>query len=212
MEILKMYPYIQENQLESPCRYTYTSFFGKEFLQAYLRSRSLILSSCDATKLVSADDCMSRFKHAYKRYSTPLPDPNKMMYRQIIYIIDFIECLRDLFALKSVNAQHIDCLNRLIQRFEVSKRLYTSYQSNLTKGSGDYKTLNNYFQFGFLLSFAYMETSNLQYLNSLLKVNDLLLSTNDTSKLACPATRLEFEDLIKLELSLVNNLSPFSTW
>ena len=72
--------------------------------------------------------------------------------------------------------QWLDCL---LQRFEVSKKLRTSYLPGFRKGMGSHDDVSLYLQFALVLALAYAHSKDLQYLSTLLKVNDLLLSLSN---------------------------------
>ncbi len=65
-------------------------------------------------------------------------------------------------------------LNLLIKRFEVTKKVYSDYDENFRpvdkKGFDIYRL---YLLFGFVLVSAFNDEPKLQYLNALLKVNDI---------------------------------------
>lgn len=67
-------------------------------------------------------------------------------------------------------------LDRLVQRFEVTKRLYTFYPPGFRKGEGAYTEVRPYWLFALCLALAHARSGQLQYLSTQLKVVDLLLS------------------------------------
>ena len=67
-------------------------------------------------------------------------------------------------------------VDTLLQRFEVTKRLYEYYNKGLRNGSGNYNDVSFYWQFTIILSITYIHTNNLKYLNTVLKISDLILS------------------------------------
>lgn len=67
-------------------------------------------------------------------------------------------------------------VDSLVQRFEVTKKLYFSYLPGFRKGCGSTRILHCYWLFGIVLTIYYLETNNLKYLNALLKINDMLCS------------------------------------
>jgi hypothetical protein len=67
-------------------------------------------------------------------------------------------------------------IDRLVQRFEVTKKLYESYPYNLSKGEGNNDILNLYWLFALSLTLFYDSTKNIKYLSTLLKITDLLCS------------------------------------
>ena len=67
-------------------------------------------------------------------------------------------------------------LDLLVQRFEVTKKLYESYPIDFRKGKGKSNIVHLYEMFAFSLTMFYSSTKNLKYLSALLKVTDLLCS------------------------------------
>jgi hypothetical protein len=70
-------------------------------------------------------------------------------------------------------------IDRLVQRFEVTKKIYESYQPGFRKGAGKNDVYGLYVLFSVILSKFYHENKLLKYLNTLIKVNDLLCSISD---------------------------------
>jgi hypothetical protein len=67
-------------------------------------------------------------------------------------------------------------IDRIIQRFEVTKRLYESYLPGFRKGSGDYQSIRRYWLFALILCLSLSQKRSLKHLNALLKTCDLLCS------------------------------------
>ena len=67
-------------------------------------------------------------------------------------------------------------LTRLIQRFEVTKKLKEYYLPGFRKSDGSYNKIQLYQLFSIILAIAHSQSGQLQYLSTLLKVNDLILS------------------------------------
>lgn len=67
-------------------------------------------------------------------------------------------------------------LDRLIQRFEVTKRLYETYLPGFRKGEGNFDSPRRYWLFALALCLVLCRSRNLRALNTLLKVCDLLCS------------------------------------
>lgn len=67
-------------------------------------------------------------------------------------------------------------LDRLVQRFEVTKKIYEVYLPGFRKGQGDNKSIILYWLLSLALCLEYSKTKNLKYLNCLVKINDLLTS------------------------------------
>lgn len=67
-------------------------------------------------------------------------------------------------------------MNRLIQRFEVTKKLYARYLPGFRKGEGPYADIVTYWQLAICLALAHARSGHSKYLSTLLKIIDLLLS------------------------------------
>jgi hypothetical protein len=72
-------------------------------------------------------------------------------------------------------------LDLLVQRFEVTKKIYESYPANFRKGEGRSDIVRFYWLFALSLVLFYCGTRNIKYLSSLLKVTDLLCSLGERS-------------------------------
>jgi hypothetical protein len=70
-------------------------------------------------------------------------------------------------------------LDLLVQRFEVTKKLYESYPVNFRKGEGRNDIVRIYWLFALSLSLFYCVTKSIKYLSTLLKVTDLLCSLEE---------------------------------
>jgi hypothetical protein len=70
-------------------------------------------------------------------------------------------------------------LDRLVQRFEVTKKIYEIYPAGFRKGKGVTDIVRLYWLFALALALYYANTRNIKYLSALLKVSDLLCSLDD---------------------------------
>ena len=58
-------------------------------------------------------------------------------------------------------------LDRLVQRFEVTKKLYEEYFIGFRKGRGHNNLIKLYWLFALVLSIYYSETNQIKYLNKI---------------------------------------------
>lgn len=70
-------------------------------------------------------------------------------------------------------------IDRLVQRFEVTKKLYERYPSGFRKGAGSLNLVSLYWLMALSLTLFYSKTKSLKYINTLLKLSDLLCSLDD---------------------------------
>ena len=85
-----------------------------------------------------------------------------------------------------------------LKKFEIKKKIYTIYNSDFSEKSNHYENLRNYLLLSFLCLKRYDETNNLKYLNTSLKLNDLLIS--QAEKISSQV------DLTLLKINLDNEL------
>lgn len=132
-----MYPYITENNLLCPQRYSYTSFGGVLFLRSYLATRLEVLRP----------------------------------YRQCAEI-------------PPLDASYP--LKLMLKTFEINKRIYARYTTCYVTHTGEeilkpdrkssFENMQAYYDFALALIHAFRKTNHPIYLNTLLKLNDTLLS------------------------------------
>jgi len=87
--------------------------------------------------------------------------------------------LQELIATQLIDAGNAGIkvwLDRLVQRFEVTKKLYDSYPPGFRKGEGANTSVRLYWLFALALSLFYARTGWIKYLSTLLKACDLLCS------------------------------------
>ena len=96
-------------------------------------------------------------------------------------------------------------MDRLVQRFEVSKKLYQGYLPGFRKGEGSCDNIAIYWLFSLALSFRSYGPKRLKYLNTLLKVCDLLgsLPLSEVLKVTPPAG---LAAVIAVEITCVQSL------
>jgi len=144
------YDYASGDLLENRNTYFYTKFQGDEFLAAWRSQRS--------ESVASQSGVASSVKY-----------PDTAPVHQL---------LEKIHLGLSGNDSHTDALwllDRVLQRFEVTKRLHGEYNANWRPiDPQDYHDMERYVRFAEVLDLAYVETSKLPFLNALLKCMDTL--------------------------------------
>ncbi|MBE6035706.1 MAG: hypothetical protein E7222_13565 [Clostridiales bacterium] len=169
------YKYITENNLENRQNYMYSSFNGNKFLNTYISTREKVLLSIGKThnnELIMNEEITAEFNQLRSKVT----DHNIDLRFQMINQLKEMET-------GYLNLSEIDLF---VKTFEVRKRLYHLYSVNFKPiNEEDYKDNELYLIFSIVMCLAYEKTSNLKYLNSLLKVNDILISLyfNDSKRL-----------------------------
>ena len=193
MDNIATYRYDQKNLLADRYHYQYTPFEGVEFLKAYTESRrelrykletarsSLLIEPNVETTIAEEirqavlDDAgnpvLSHFQN-YQNHVLPAQpgDSEITTYHLLLDLWHSIICNRECEYVRS------QWLKFLIQRFEVTKRLYIGYTSSLKPSKRIFDIAENYALLATLLLYQYKVEPNLKYINTVLKVVDLLAS------------------------------------
>ncbi len=155
-----IYPYATGDLLETRNTYFYSPYHGRAFLEAWRRQRNAKLRELPGSPSELAANETSGAPAA--RATDILLDS---IYRE----------------LSEERLDHISLLDRLVQRFEVSKRLHGEYNEKWRPvDAADYRSLDRYVRFAEVLDMAYHRTDKLPYLNALLKVVDTLTALHST--------------------------------
>lgn len=118
---------------------------------------------------------------------SPAGNPLRELEQQAIALIHFslkepveTAALLEAVVAAQLSGQHIENVkewsDRLIQRFEVTKKLYDNYPAGFRKGEGAGSSIRLYWLFALSLSLSYASSQQIKYISTLLKVCDLLLS------------------------------------
>lgn len=200
-----IYPYTAENRLDTPHAYMYSAYGGVDFLVAYFSDRRVRLakhlrgvSRLPRGKLMDALNAAARDLAAPVRPEAFSPDGTTLLQPLLAALLGVLA------AGEFMAAQ--TWLGRIIQRFEVSKKLYAAYTPGFRKGEGDVQEPARYVELALCLSLAYALSGKLQYLSTLLKLVDLLLSLDPHMlRPACSSERLAL--LVAVELDAVATLA-----
>jgi len=229
------YLYNKTNLLETPQKYMYTKFQGVEIFKAFYTNRKAYLKKlnidCTSTSNLLFDLSCIIIKEKLKKESLrsfylnfkdiELKNIKSRMLKRL-NINKTLKIINSKSSQKNINTLHlinelfysIDMDNKynqkfwvdkLLQRFEVTKKLYEYYLPGFRKGSGDNKLIPLYFYFAVLVSLIYLETRNLQYLSTLLKLCDLLISLPQ-KKIKENISNLEIKVLLSLETLFIKEL------
>lgn len=167
------YEYTAHNQFDSPHLYMYSSYHGSGFFNAYFFDREKRLT-CYSDKLRLHDKTKLDLMQLSKKITAEMCISNFSIDCEIELML-LQKGIINLFINERLMLAE-KWLALIIQRYEVTKKLYAKYLPGFRIGVGCYRDVMRYVEFSFCLTLAYQATRNLQYLSTLLKVNDLLLS------------------------------------
>jgi len=172
------YPYAGGDLLTRPNSYFYSAFGGAAFVRAWKSHREATAQWFDATGRASES-------------VADTADPALTLFERLAEGDD--------------RSGTIDAIARLVQRFEVTKRVYGAYDDRMRPvDREDYRVLERYVAFGHLLERTHARTGSLPALNALLKVNDILGAHREA---LAPAWRRPAARLVRAEREHVDALA-----
>ena len=139
-----------------------TSFEAGKRFRILLKGRGMVTSRQKKPE----NDSLNCLAKGFERLTTAEP-------------VTTLDLLHTLIAVQLTNAHDANTkiwLDRLIQRFEVAKKLYESYLPGFRKGEGESTSVRLYWLFALALCLFYAGSNEIKYLSTLLKVCDLLCS------------------------------------
>jgi len=193
------YNYSKKDLLESPEKYQMSPYFGEMFLSSYFKSRNEII------KKLEKNNCPSFNLIDIISILHPNLTINKFEKLEHEFNTEELLC----FILLKIRQGQFNIitrkiLNKLITKFEIKKRLFLSYNPDFKNLSGDFSNLMNYFLLSLICLMVYESTTNLKYLNTSLKLNDIICSQQQ--KLSNDIDISLGEYILKKETRLILNL------
>lgn len=153
------YFYITSNALTDKINYSYSQFQGIQFIETYKTTRRHYLAQIRTGKHF----VISSLKTSSDKSAKSNTETEDILDSWIDNLID--------------DKTDFNQINLLLKRFEVVRKIFENYDENFRPiDKNKYHQNINYLKFGIVLILCYEKTSKLQYLNSLLKLNDILCS------------------------------------
>ena len=195
-----MYKYTKNNLLNYKENYMYSDFEGKNFINDFIISRKsfqnklkeLIWSSNHKIRpldigikfiLFNLKNDQEKIKYSQfresilKDFNKDQPKFNSIIYKENFDTSEFFTSLIYELILYDNNIQLLkNEIGKIIQRFEVSKRIHNKYEKKFSNGYGSSKNIKLYIILSCLLNLYYLRTSSLPSLNCNLKIMDLIIS------------------------------------
>lgn len=194
-----LYPYTETNLLENPQKYQMSPYLGKNFLIIFFKSRENQLKVLEKTgkNFLELDEIIKQLSINYSKNT--LDD----FLKTNIETEEILSLLLINFS-NPIDNDITKILNEFIKKFEIKKRLYSSYDGNFKESSSLYSNLRNYLILSTLCMLAYKKNKNLKYLNTSLKLNDTVCS--QINKLKTNLEKSLFYHILKIELQNVDSL------
>ena len=176
------YKYINTKSPEEKIDYSYSQFGGEDFLLAYRESREEFISQINMDgKLLLSPAGFGETENLFTNWISKLRDNREIELKQF---------------------------NLLLKRFEVTKKIYENYDENFRPiNKSEYKKYKLYVLYAYVLSLSFKRYNKLQYLNALLKANDINISIRtyldqDIKKLLAICLTAELDFINNLEIQL----------
>jgi hypothetical protein len=178
------YPYTENNLIENSHSYFFSKYLGSDFLKAWKANRKSVLAVLPDPKEVEWPEIKRSRNGAGKSIQTD------QMLAQIFRSL----------KLGKIGSDEKKILGKLVKRFEVKKRIYSKYTSDVgIINDAEYRDLSLYLYSAAVFSKAFEVSQEWPYLNVFLKIVDTLISV--ASQLD-PKEASELAFLISLELRL----------
>ena len=200
------YDYTKINCLNSPHNYMYSSYQGSKFFDFYFQDRIKKIKSLQNINYEKYQQKLHQFiypqvnkclnKILVKKFSNDilLKKLNYNIKKNVSYnqyqfkplssfsIKKEIEIKSLLFSLINLQLNQKNTnlvkfwLDLLIQRFEVTKKIFSSYKVNFRKGNGNSNIVSLYLMLAISLILFFCSTKKIKYMNTFLKLSDLICS------------------------------------
>lgn len=159
-----MYDITNQDLLKFPEKYQRFPFLGTKFLKDYEENRISIIN----TRKKDSEN----FLQTFEEIKLPQIENNR---KNILTYESLIEIFADILNEKEFKEK----LNQFVRKFEITKKIHESYSDDLKKSIGSFNDLKNYLLLSLCNLFAYEKNLNLKYLNTALKINDVICSQNN---------------------------------
>ena len=157
------YEYTNKDLLKFPQKYQQSLFQGKEFLNSYFKNREEIIE-----KIKKNGYDFKNLQNIETELIEKMESTKNDLEKKFIKIIINKNLKKDLPMDQIVDT--------FLKKFEIKKMIALEYDSHNKEKSKNFRYLRNYLLLSILCCLKYKETKNLKFLNTVLKINDTLVS------------------------------------
>lgn len=195
-----MYKYDNVDLLKNPEFYQMTPFEGSEFLPDYIESRKEIIS------MIDSQNNFTKFIELRHSFTTNFTISNKEdLFNHIIITNDLFIFLMNSILESKPSDLIIEIIDIFLKKFELTKKFFDSYTLQQKITSENFSDLKNYIIFSIICLKTYDDTKNLKYLNTCLKINDIIASNIRIKKNHDLSDLINF--IINYEIDIVRKIS-----
>ena len=155
------YTYDKGDLTKNPQKYQKSEFHGNEFLIAYKESRIKVLKKIE--KIIE-NKVIDNLEQEEIENNDEIDSDT----------IDLERLLNEI--LTSKNYERNDVIDILLKKIEIKKKIIKRYNLEFKELDDEKYYLKNYIYLSNLLMIKYDKTENLKFLNTLLKINDIICS------------------------------------
>lgn len=197
MSSSEIYPYANSDLLLSPQKYQMTPFTGKSFLESYKKNRHDIINFLkNFSELDGPDLIIKNFKNfSFDEIFKSEKINTEMLLKGLSY---------EIIHSSNYEQKFISVIDILLKKFEIKKKLFLEYDSDFNPISKDFNNITNYILLSLILENLFQKFKNLKYINSVLKINDTIIS--QIKYLDTDLMKKLFIIVLKNELDFVNKL------
>ena len=190
------YNYSDVDLIKFPQQYQLSSFEGREFISSYKEARQNVLNE------IKKNIHLCTFPETLQTIQKSLEVKTQKNHDRFVTenMLVFILTKLDL----KENEKENSLIEKLLKNFEITKKIYSEYNYELKKHSGNYEVVRNYILFSLICSKKFLVNNNLKFLNSLLKLNDTICSKINT--ISDPTDLLLIYYAINFELEYIKEL------
>jgi len=163
------YPYSEIDNLEFPQKYQMSEYLGASFLVAYKKSRKEII---DQIKIENKD--IVNLINDNSKFSED--EFLKIREKKVFKMENMLWFLYKRISENKFEIEYDELINRFIKKFEITKKIFDFYEHDLSTKSKNFRILRNYLILSLICIKLYEKKMKLKYLNTSLKINDLLCS------------------------------------
>ena len=167
------YSYANTDLLEFPQKYQMTPFEGRELLSSYEKNRQKILDKIKNNQTVNS--LSHTLKLLQKQFLIDIKSDQKIFVTSNQLSSIFLRLQH-----QKETQQETKFIMSLLKKFEIKKRIFSEYDHELKENSTDFKILANYILLAAICTKKFQDSSNLKFLNTLLKLNDTICSQIDS--------------------------------
>lgn len=194
------YRYSISDLLEKPQKYHMSPFEGLEFFDSYIVSRKTVLEIINHKnkELTQFEEIIKNFQNKALSFNFNQIQQSKISTEDLfIYLCYNLQN-------KSIKKEELKIIKIFVKKFEIKKRIFDFYNSDFKDNSENYSNLTNYILLSTICLLRFLDSKNLKYLNTFLKINDTICSQINKIKNQIDFSLLNF--ILNSEIEQISNL------